>query len=196
MREIFKLSAILFLITAIAAVLLGFTNMVTKDKIAEQIEEANKAARIEVMADADDFELLDESRIIEIAKSLNFEDPEIISEVYAAKQGNDIIGYTIKSLPSGFGGELTILTGISLEGKITGMKVISHSETPGLGAKSTEPEFQDQYKEKPVDNPLVVVKTSPSQDNEIQAITGSTITSSAVTDGVNLSLEIFKELIK
>ncbi|MFZ7131449.1 MAG: RnfABCDGE type electron transport complex subunit G [Eubacteriales bacterium] len=195
MRDIIKLSAILFIITAIAAVLLGYTNSITKDTIEDQIRLENEAARKAVMPSGENFEQVDQDTITEIAKELNFKDINVISEVYAVKKGSEVIGYTFKSLPKGFGGEISLLTGISIEEKVTGMKVISHSETPGLGAKSTEDVFQDQYKDKPVENPLVVVKTKPVNDNEIQAITGSTITSSAVTDGVNLSLEIFKELI-
>lgn len=194
MRDIIKLSVVLFVITAVAAVLLGYTNYMTKDKIAEQIMLENQLARQSVMSEADDFEQIDQNKIVSIAENLHFSDTDIVSEVYTAKKGDELIGYTFKSLPKGFGGELSLLTGISLDGEITGMKVISHNETPGLGAKSTEPLFQDQYKDKSVEKSLIVVKTKPTNDNEIQAITGSTITSSAVTDGVNYSLEIFKEL--
>lgn len=196
MRDIIKLALVLFVITAIAAVLLGFSNMMTKDAIAEQIRLENESARKAVMSQAETFEQVDQNVITEIATALNFDDVDVVSEVFLAKANDEVIGYTLKSLPTGFGGEMAILTGVSLEGKITGITLISHSETPGLGAKATEDSFQDQYTDKPVENPLVVVKTPATQDNEIQAITGSTITSSAVTEGVNLSLEIFKELNK
>ena len=88
------------------------------------------------------------------------------------------------------------MVGISMEGKLTGMKVVSHSETPGLGANATNESFQNQFKDKPTEEALTVIKVGSAGDSEVQAITGSTITTQAVTDGVNFAVEIFKEMNK
>lgn len=196
MREIGKLAFILFAISAVASFLLGFTNYITRDTIAEQIRLENEKARMEVLADAKEFEKVEQETILKIAKALKFENPEIITEVYIGKSGDTIVGYTIKSMPKGYAGEIGVLTGVSADGTLTGMRVTSNSETPGLGAKSTDPKFYGQFADKPIENPLEVIKSGTPGDNEIQAISGSTITSNAVTNGVNLSIQIYKELIK
>lgn len=186
MREIVKLGLILFIITAIAAALLGFANEVTSEIIAQVQEQESNKARQEVLPSAVNFVPLEESEFNEIASENNK-----VNEVYIGKDASDgLIGYTIKSIESGYGGDIEIITGISVEGQITGMKVVRHSETPGLGANSTKPEFQNQFLGKSSKSNISVVKSSP-KDSEIQAISGATITSKAVSNGVNTAIDVF-----
>lgn len=194
MREIAGLSIKLFIITAVAAICLAFTNSMTKDKIAEQIAMENELARQEVLSQAETFEQVDHKKIRETAKSLNFKNTEIISEAFKGLKGSKEVGYTYKVLPKGYGGEITVLVGVSMEGKLTGMKVVNHTETPGLGANATSESFQNQYKGKSIETPLTVIKAGSAGESEIEAITGSTITTQAVTDGVNSAVEIFKKM--
>ena len=88
-------------------------------------------------------------------------------------------------------GPVELVVGINRDGQLMGIKVLNHKETPGLGAKSAEPAFSGQFKDKKVDE-LTVTKTAPSKDNEIQAISGATITSRAVASGVNAALKYWK----
>ena len=97
-----------------------------------------------------------------------------------------LIGYTIKTSPKGYGGAVEVMVGISTDGKITGVDIGNHSETPGLGSKASDPAFKDQYLDKDVANSLLVVKGSVNNDNEISAISGATITSNGVTSGENI----------
>ncbi|RBP70073.1 electron transport complex protein RnfG [Alkalibaculum bacchi] len=196
MKEIINLALKLFVITAVAALALAFTNSITGERIAEQIEMENKLAREEVISPSDYFEQVEQQTIIDHEKKLGFNNLEIISEVYKDIVGDEIIGYTFKVLPKGYGGEMNILVGISIEGEITGLKVVGHSETPGLGAKATEKSFQDQFAGMSTSTPLTVIKSGTAGDSEVQAITGSTITTQAVTDGVNAALEVFNEMNK
>ncbi|MCR1899891.1 RnfABCDGE type electron transport complex subunit G [Irregularibacter muris] len=193
MREIAKLAGVLFVITALAAVILGFTNIATAEKIEAQVEQENLEARQEALPIADTFEEVTDSEVDNALKTPDFSS---ITEVYVGKKGEEIVGYTLKSTPAGYGGEVVLITGISVEGKVTGIKVVSHQETPGLGANATNPEFQNKYIDKSIDQPLAVVKTAPSKDNEIEAITGATITSSAVTTGVNTSIDLYHQYLK
>ena len=85
------------------------------------------------------------------------------------------------------------MVGISKDSKITGVEIGNHSETPGLGSKATEPIFKNQYVDKDVLNSLLVVKGSTNNDNEISAISGATITSNGVTNGVNAAMKIYNE---
>ena len=75
--------------------------------------------------------------------------------------------------------------------RASGHQILSHTETPRLGAKAAEPAFSGQFRDKKTDE-LTVTKTSPGKDSEIQAISGATITSRAVTSGANTALKYWK----
>lgn len=191
MRNIAKLGLILFIITAISAAILAVANEATVEPIKQAQEKSNNEARQEVLSVATSFEALNKEEIEVIVKEDNR-----IKEIFIGSDGSgNIVGYTIKSVSSGYGGELEIITGISKEGKITGMKVVSHSETPGLGANSTTPKFQNQFIDKTTSSNLFVAKSSP-KENEIQAISGATITSNAVSNGVNAAIDAYNKLAK
>ena len=191
MKDIIRIGISLLLICAIAALALSFTNEVTKDKIADQRLLANELAKKEVLPDASSFEALKKEQMDALIKT-----NEIVAEGFVALNGsNEIIGYVFKTMPSGFSGAIEVITGISLDGTISGLRVGSHNETPGLGAKAKEEAFYGQYKGKLTDSNIGVSKTSAS-GNDIQAITGATISSQAVTDGANASIEAFKWLIE
>ncbi len=186
MREIIKLGLILFIITAIAATLLAFANDATSELIAQVQEQESNKARQEVLPSAEKFTLLNESELNAIVLENNR-----IKEIYIGKNSADeLVGYTIKTTASGYGGNIEVITGISADGNVTGMKVVSHSETPGLGANAAKPEFQAQFVGKSTSSNISVVKSAPS-DSEIQAISGATITSKAVSNGVNIAIDVF-----
>lgn len=180
MGDTIKLGIILLIITSIAAVILGFSNSITADKIVEAEAMVSEEARREVIT-ADKFEKadiqLDDERILDVYKGLS--------------DSGEIMGYAITTATSGYGGNVEIITGISVEGKITGIKVVKHQETPGLGANAQNQEFRDRFKDKSTEKELVIVKSAPNNPDEVQAITGATITSNAVKSGVNLAIELF-----
>ncbi len=190
-KNIFKLALTLFLITAIASLCLAVTNYVTADTIAERNEQSNIQARQQVLAEADRFEEVHDVQAIAQQAGA---DASIVTEAYQGFNGNETVGYTIKTTPNGYGGAIEVLTGIDMEGKITGVTILSQSETAGLGAKATEPAFKDQYTGKDSSEDLTVIKNGEASGNQIVAITGATITSDAVTDGVNVSCKIFETL--
>lgn len=185
-NEIVSLGLRLLLITAVAGFILGLGNKITAEPIAKQLKLENDTAMKEVLPIADEFN----------KKDIELKDGSIITEVNEGKSSGEVKGYAIKVAPSGYGGEIDLMVGISNEGKVEGIKVLSHSETPGLGANSTKPEFQDQFKGKPIDKELEVVKGTASGDNQIQALTGATITSRAVTKGVNEAINFYNEELK
>lgn len=196
-KVVFKLGFILLLISGVAACCLAFTNYVTAGTIEEMNIKANTVARQEVLPDASEFEQVAAEDVVKMANEIGMANPGELLEVYIGKKGSDVAGYTVKTGPtSGFGGEVQVLTGISLDGTITGITIIKHNETPGLGALATG-EWNDQFTGKSATEELIVVKgTAKEGSNEIQAITGSTITSKAVTEGVNTSIEVYQILSK
>ena len=187
MKEIVKFGIILFIITAVAAGALGYVNEMTKGPIEEQMIIANNEARSKILPSADYFE------------PLTIPSPDLypmITEVYEGKSGDVISGYTIKSIPKGYGGTIEVITGIDEEGKITGISIGDHSETPGLGAKSASPEFTSQYTGKTVGMEIKVIKSNTPGDDEIAAVSGATISSKAVTSGVNEAIKYFNDNLK
>ena len=86
------------------------------------------------------------------------------------------------------------MTGISSGGKVMGVKITEQNETPGLGQKALDASFTDQYIADLPENGFEVTKQGAAADNEIDALAGATITSRAVTNSVNLAIDIYKEL--
>ena len=189
-KDMFKLGLNLLIISAVAALLLALTNSVTAITIAQRNEQANAEARKLVLESAQDFEQVKD------VKTDNSKGVEV-SEIYEAKDASgNTVGYTLKVLPSGYGGTIELMVGIdSAKGQVSGINVVSNSETAGLGAKSTDPEFSDQYKGKPLEE-LSVLKNGTPGDTEIKAISGATITSTAVTNGVDAAIEVYNNSLK
>lgn len=172
MMEIAKLGGILLIITGICSGLVGFVSEVTKEPIAQQEAQTKALAMQEVLPSAQRFEEL--------------EGNEEIIEVYMGIQEDQVAGYAMKVAPKGYGGTIEIMVGITRDGVVDGVKILTHSETPGLGANAADPSFTDQFRAK--DKALKVVKGVSNADDEISAITGATITSDAIAKGVNAAI--------
>lgn len=185
MREIVKLGIILLIICTIAAIALALTYDSTLDQILAQRKAINEQARKEVLPYAQEFKPIDEDILSQVIS-----ENDTIREIYAGYKDGNVIGFAVKATPQGYGGEVEVITGINFDGKITGVRVGNHLETPGLGANATNPSFYSQYNGKNVNMELKVVKSSP-KDDEIQALSGATITSKAVTDAANYSTDAF-----
>lgn len=170
---VFRLTLTLFLITTIVAGLLGLVNYVTADTIAEQIAQKAENAMRQVL-EADSYEPLDV--------------PEE-SAVTAAYRAGDR-GYVVRVAPNGFGGAIDMMVGVDVSGAVTGVAIVSQSETASLGANCTREDFRAQFTGK-------TGTLSVSKDGgEIEALTGATVTSRAVTEGVNTALEFVQEVLK
>lgn len=181
MKDIFRLGAILFVICAVASLMLSLTNNITAPVIEQRNIQANNESRQEVLKAAEEF-----SEVKDVKGDL-------IEEVYQGTKGGEVVGYTIKTTPKGYGGKVEVMVGISNDGKISGVKIGNHTETPGLGSKSADPSFKDQYNGKSTKTPLNVVKGNASNENDIVAISGATITSKAVTAGVNAAMDVYEQ---
>ena len=112
-------------------------------------------------------------------------------QIYTSRSGDEVVGYAIKVSVGGFGGPLQLMVGFTPDGTVYNTSVISHSETPGLGAKIVDENCapREQVKGK---NPATADLTVSKDGGEIDAITASTITSRAFLKGVNAAYEVFK----
>lgn len=179
-ENIFVLSAVLFVITAVVAVMLAFSNMITVDKIAENTLKAQNEAMALVMEEASEFKF-----------DKSFYDG-IVKKVYKAVSGEKELGWCVSVAPVGYGGEIELIVGIDNEYNLTGIKVVNMSETPGLGAKASEDKFTSQFAGKKAANGINVIKSGTPKDDEILAISGATVTSQAIKNGVNAAIEAVK----
>ena len=208
MNKIVKDALILFAITLVAGVLLGFVYDITKDPIAAQNEKAKQEAYKEVMADADSFEALSgdaysEAKITATfaaalqADAENYTADEITEVVAGVKDGK-VIGLVVTVVAGdGYGGDIKFSVGVGADGTYLGTSILSISETAGRGMRvKTSPDFLAQCKSANSDK-FVLVKDgsgAAAGDEKIGAISGSTVTSKAVLRGVNSALIAYKEI--
>lgn len=169
-KQTIHLTLSLLIITAIAAFVLALVNAVTEDTIYLRQEAARQEAMACVAPGADHFSAL-------------YSEDATIDRISAAYQGTQFVGYCVEVSPNGFGGAISLMVGINEGGSITGVTILEHSETPGLGSKAEQPEFLDQYLG------LSGTISVNGSGNSISAITGATITSKAVTEGINTALQ-------
>lgn len=106
---------------------------------------------------------------------------------YLVQKGGKTIGYIVPSETKGFGGTIKLLVAVTPDGRVIDYDILSHNETPGLGDNASKDSFRRQFKDKKEGN-LKVVK-DPSDTKHIDAMTGATISSRAVTEGVKKALE-------
>lgn len=187
MKETIKLGIILLVFALVAAGILGYVNSVTEPIIAEREANEAKAAYQELIPEADEFvEFTNEE--LNKYKAINSK----VTSIVKATKGGDEIGYLLTTNGGGYGGDITVITAL-IGDEIKAIKILKHKETPEIGTKVDNPDFQAQYSGKSVREPIAVKKENPGA-SEIQAITGSTVSSRGVTDAVNIALDIYKEL--
>lgn len=168
-KKTLRLSFSLLIIAAVAALVLAVVNALTADTIAERAEAKRQAAMSSVLPGADVFSEL-------------YSADETILGITGAYEGTLFKGYCVEVAPTGFGGAISMMVGVNYGGSVTGVVILDHAETAGLGAKADDPDFLNQYINK---SGTITVNTG---NNSIDAITGATITSKAVTEGVNTAL--------
>ncbi len=195
-NEIVKLGLVLLIITSIAGGLLAVSNTVTADLIFEAEEKASSGPEVamEVVPGSSQFENVNEETINEIKNDKE----KFVDAKKAVDDSGNVVGYGIRTLSTvaGYGGDMELFVGVSPEGEVVGVKVLTMAETPGLGTNVQNQEFKDQFVGKSVDMDIEVVKSGVSEDNQIQAVAGATFSSNSYTSAVNNALDIFEEYIK
>ncbi|MDR2494933.1 MAG: FMN-binding protein [Spirochaetaceae bacterium] len=165
-----KLGAALALYATAACVGLAFVYEATKEPIAQGAAKAQQEALNELFPEADGFE--------PITGTLQSTDPAIaFGTGFAALKGGDVVGAALEASGPSYGGPVRIMVGVGTDGKITRIKILEHSDTPGLGANATKESFYGQFSRKPVSDPF-------EAKNDVAAITASTVTTKAVAAAV------------
>ena len=196
-NKMIKDALALTLITLVAGVALGGVYEITKDPIAKQEAQAKAEAYEQVFTDAAAFEEveMDDTLIQTIRDQLDQEGykAQSIEEVMRAEdQSGETLGYAFTVVTSeGYGGDIQFSMGVQNDGTLNGISILSIGETAGLGMNADTPAFKDQFVGKQVEK-LQYTKNGATQDDEINAISGATVTTNAMTNGVNAGLCAFR----
>ncbi len=183
LKQILLPAISLFLICLVCSALLAFTNITTKDEILKRQEDSENASKNAVVQGADGFS---ENMTVNV-------DGEDYAYYEAYDKDKKIIGYIFTTSSKGYGGEVRIVTGISPDGLVLGVVPVLLNETPGLGMKTASEDYLNQYVGK--SESIGVVKSNP-KENTIQAISGATISSRAVTEAVNTAFKVYNAILE
>lgn len=179
--ELLSLGAVLTIICLVVAGIVAFIYESTKEQI-KLNNMLNKDQLAIVMPESDSFEDV----------TAEYPVDETIFEVYKALKGTDTVGYIYKTKVTGYKPDLTTLIGLNNEGNVIAAIVTNHAETGGLGANIVNQAFIGQFTGKSTANEFKIVKTTPAAENEIQSVSGATISSTAVATAVNAAVSSYK----
>lgn len=181
--EIITPTAVLAIICVVVTLALSSTNLLTAGKIeALAIETQNKA--MEKLIEADEYH--------ELPATTSFGD----ITYYAAIKGGDTVGCIFVTEANGYGGVVSVMTAVDMEGKIVAVEILEAAdETPGLGQNVTKPDWYSQFSGLNGDITVIKGGSANQENNEVNAVTGATISSKAVTTAVNQALDYAQEII-
>ena len=191
-KFILKVAGTLTVIALVVAALLGVVNNVTKDKIAEQDAENTRIAMSAVAPEGSEFgDKMDISDAVAAAASAQ---GGKIVEMYPMTNGGADAGYVVKVSASGSQGTITMMVGVDANKAITGISVISHSETSGIGTKvvGNEPNAAGE----PVLDQFIGMSGSGSLvvGKNVIAVSGAPVSTKGITMGANAALAAVEAL--
>lgn len=187
MRELFKLTVVLTIICSLAATALALVYTITKEPIAYQ-QRLKKLKAIKAVQP--DYDNEPDQDFVDITAAMSAGANEVPTRFYITKKGADPTGVVFVVTGVGYGGTIDVMLGLTLEGTITGIQVLKHSETPGLGAKITEEKFLKQFPSKNIQNTKWSMKKS---GGDIDQISGATISPTAVVTAIHSGLALFSD---
>lgn len=186
-KKIVKYSLTLFIFTAIASGALAFTYASTKDRIERQKFLEKVKGALQAFPEAESSDWIKERE--DLLEKVVEEFPETAT-VFEVNENGKKLGFVVEVLPKGYGGPVGTMVGISLDGEVTGVKVVDHKETPGLGSEVVENlKFLEKFTGKKPNDPVKIGK-------DVDAVTGATISSKAITNAIRQVLDIYQNILK
>ncbi|MBQ1209015.1 MAG: FMN-binding protein [Bacteroidales bacterium] len=183
--DLIKTALTLFVIAALVAVLLAVANYVTAPIIARSAQERLNQSLNSLMSEAVTFESVDVSLV------------EYSVPVYAVYRGldktNAEIGFCVHVAPNGYSDTIEMMVAIDKDGAVSGVRILSIADTPGIGMKvDTDEQFQNSVLG--FSETFNIVKGTPASPNDVQVISGASVSSTAYLTGVNTAIEVAKEV--
>lgn len=202
-KNLLKDILVFVVITVAASLSLAMVNSITKDPIARQNEKIIQDSYRSVFKEGQNFD--NNKQINQLVKNFpnvikdkkyNFGENGIVIDdvLVVTNDKKELIGHVVKvTTEDGYGGDITLVVGIDTNDEITGIEVLSIDETVGLGMNAKNDNFKNQYYHKSVTD-FKITKTSKQNEDEIDALSGATITSSAFNNAINGALAINQEI--
>jgi electron transport complex protein RnfG len=182
MKEIVRLMVVLTLISTAAGVVLAYTNKVTRDPIQKARSKETVEALALVLPPFDNQPSACTNVIAAQGRNWTF---------YVARLNGRYAGAAFESIsPKGYGGEIKLMVGVTADGVVKDVRILSQQETPGLGTKVTEKPFRSQLANKPVAGTVWKVR---KDGGPFDAVTGATISSRAVLEAIQSGLDVYRE---
>ena len=183
-------------ITLVSGLALGIVHAITAGPIAYQEQKAKEEAYKDVFSEAESFEPVFEEQNPDVEKHLDetgYTRQDIDEKVAAVDGAGNLVGYAYTvTTHEGYGGDIKFIVGVDKEGNVTPISILSISETAGLGMRANTDEFKQQFDGKPATVVLVYTKDGADEVFEIDALSGATVTTKAMTNGVNAGLETYR----
>ena len=190
-KYLIKLTVTLFLTCVVVAGMLGAVNMVTKDKIAAINLEKTQTAMKAVVADPDNSTFSDALALSDDMTAAALAGGGTLTEAYEVMVNGASVGHALKIVASGSQGNIEMMVGLDAEGSVTGVSVVKHAETAGIGTKVVDNEpnnagvgVLDQFVGKSAADGTLSVGSN------VDAITGATVSTKGITAGVNAALSV------
>ena len=188
-KYLIKLTVTLFLTCCVVAGALGAVNMVTKGPIADINKAKTEAAMKAVVADPDNSTFSDALELTDEMTAAALAGGGTLTEAYEVQVGGAAAGYALKVVASGSQGSIEMMVGLDAEGAVTGVSIVKHSETAGIGTKVADNELTasgvgvlDQFQGMSAADGTLTVGSN------VDAITGATVSTRGVTAGVNAAV--------
>jgi len=199
-KKILHDALILTAFTLVLGFVLGGVHEITKERIKAAEIATEEAAYRAVFTEASAFEELEKAmeEVNLYLQEMGYKDT-VRSIQKATDDAGNVLGYVINVIANdGSQSSIAFSVGITSEGVVNGYSITDIAETPGLGSKAEDEDFASQFRGKDVDemDDFEVVKSDADSGEEIEAITGATITSRAMANGVNAAVEVFEEFLR
>ena len=179
MKEIIRLVVVLGTICIVAGLALAGVHSATKEPIEKQLLQSVKGPAVKVVLTDYDNDPINDNFKLPAGKDKKGRD--VFQTVFPAKKGGQVTALALDASGKGFAGEVGVMVGITPDGRLTGIAITKHSETPGIGSRVTEPKFTEQFKGKPVDDPT-----------SVDGVSGATYSTKGVFAAVTAAVEYYK----
>lgn len=187
LRDIIKMIVVLTVISTVMGTTLSIVESVTREPIAySRLKFVKGPAVLAVLGNCENDPIKDYQKdmVVEDKPGL-----KATKSIFPAKKNGQAFAVAFEVTGHGYGGDIGIMVGIDLKtDRLTGMRIMTHSETPGLGARSVQPEFYNQFNSLGIEDADLT-----SKGGSINAISGATITSKGVADAVKEALDLFAQ---
>ncbi len=190
MRELLRMVLVLTVICGCSGLVLSFTNQATREQRENQLLTYVQGPSIQAVLFEKEYDNdpIQDRIVVDMGKDDKGNAVEMT--VFPARKGGETVAVAYASSGSGYGGDIGVMAGFDMQGNLTGISIMTHAETPGLGARIEEPVFTGQFEGLEVKD-----KVQLSQDGgEIDGVSGATLSSKGVVSAINKAVDVFPKI--